>query len=420
MKKIGENVTTREIENLFLDNEDKNLGLFLKKSHEYEPIELVTIIHFLLSHLQTRGSLELHTNIATEDADVIQRQFYDYYILVCCILFNRNVTVRNRNGHILYTEDLYSKFISKLKSQDELYVRELTSNHIRDLKQRFFSKSDRVKNDEGLTFLIPCFDHLNDVGLEKSAYFHNPIRPKGPRDISVWFERLFQFNNLVISLPQFFYDLSIVINELVQNTHDWARTTYDDREYIKPNIRACAVNIFLEHKLSFKNSSYDHIHEYIKQISEADKKDIYSPDRQIKFDFTNEKVGICEISIFDTGPGMSSRWLHKDISQISNEDEVASVIQCFHKYFTSDSTSRMQLRGRGLSNVIGIIGFNGLLRVRTGRVLIQRNFFKEKINNEELSKGTITFDLEQNDLPLIKGTTISVLYPFVYTNTVKE
>ena len=105
---------------------------------------------------------------------------------------------------------------------------------------------------------------------------------------------------------------------------------------------------------------------------------------------------------------------------INSEEEVASVIQCFHKYFTSDSTSRMQLRGRGLSNVIGIIGFNGLLRVRTGRVLIQRNFFKEKINNEELSKGTVTFGLAQNNLPFLKGTTISVLYPFVYTNAVEE
>ena len=419
MKEINEHTPIRTIDNLFLFDEDKEIKLSLKKTHEYQPVELITITHFLLTHLQTRNNLTLHTNLSDEDANQIQKHFYDYYILVCCVLFKRNLVIKNLKGRILYTGDFYEKFISKLKSQEELYARDLSSNHIKEIKSRIFSPSNKSKNEEGLSFLIPCFDHLESSGLARSNYFYNSIKSKGPRDIAVWFERLFTFNDLKISLPHIFYDLSIVINELMQNTHDWARTTYDNENYISPNIRACSVNVFLENRLATDNS-YDHIHEYLKFIYESKKEDIYSPERQIKLEFTNEKVGICEISILDTGPGMARRWLQKDYNEIEKDEERLAVVECFNKYFTSDNTSRTQLRGRGLSNVIGIIGFSGLIRVRTGHTLLLRNFFRDKVKHQELQKGSIDFKLAEEGLPLISGTTISILYPFVYTSNVAD
>jgi hypothetical protein len=417
MKEITENTPIRTIDSMFLFDDDKELKISLKKTHEYQPIELITITHFLLTHLQTKDDLTLHINLSTEDTNNIQKNFFDYYIIVCCILYKKNLMIKNLKGQIIYTDDLYQILISKLKSQEELYARDLASNHIKELKSRFFSPKNKSKNEEGLSFLIPCFDHLQDYGLDRSNYFYNSIKPKGPRDIAVWFERLFTFNDLNISLPHIFYDLSIVINELIQNTHDWARTSFDNEEFISPNIRACSVNVFLENRLSIDNS-YDHIHEYLKLIRESKKEDIYSPDRQIKLEFTNEKVGICEISIIDTGPGMARRWLQKDYNEIDKNNEHLTVIECFNKYFTSDNTSRTQLRGRGLSNVIGIIGYSGLIRVRTGHTLLVRNFFREKVQKQELENGRINFKLAESGLPLVGGTTISILYPFVYTSNV--
>jgi len=414
MKEINQQTTIRGIDNLFITTDDDTLKISLKKSHEYQPIELITIIHFLLTHLQSKSKFELLTNIKTEELELVQKQFYDYYILVCCLLFKRNLTIRNSENNFLYTEDLYKKIIEKLKSQDELYARELNSNHIKELKTRFFSKSNKLKNSEGLSFVIPCFDHLADISLDRSNYFHNSLRPKGPKDIAVWFERLFSFNDIKISLPHMFYDLSIVINELMQNTFDWARTTYDDEDFIKPNIRACAVNIFLQDKIKLKDSSYDYIQDYLKQIFTTEKSKIRSTNGEIELDLENEKIAICEISILDTGPGMARRWLKRDYNNISFEDEGIAVIECFHKYFTSDRSSRSQLRGRGLSNVINIIGRSGFIRVRTGHVLIQRNFFKNNIQQEELQNSNLVFDHTNNNLPKINGTTISILYPFIY------
>jgi len=416
MKEINEKTTIKSIDNTFLFFEDNQIKIDLKKTHEYGPIELVTILHFILTHLQSNLVREIHTNISDNDYDQIQKKFFDHYILVCCLLFRPEVTIRNKNGKEIYTKDWHSKFISKLKSQEELYLREINSNHAKDLKERFFSATNKSKNNEGLSFLVPCFDHLADDGLDKSTYFYNPLRTKGPMDIEVWFKRLFQFNDLEICLPHIFYDLSIVINELMQNTSDWARTSFDDEKSINPNIRACAVNIFLEKRLQFEHSSYDDIQDYVKQIYDAKKEDIYSPERQIKLEFTNESIGICEISILDTGPGMASRWLKRDYKNIAKTDEINGVIECFHKYITSDNSSRTQLRGRGLSNVIGIIGFNGLIRVRTGRVLLVRNFFQHKIQSDEIENQNIEFNSIGDNMPLVGGTTISVLYPFVYTS----
>lgn len=415
MKEITESTSIREIDNFFLFDGDTELKILLKKTHEYQPIELVTIIHFLLTHIRDKKNLVLHTNISDEDANLIQTRFFDYYIIVCCLLFNKELKIVNARGHVIYTNDLFEKLINKLRSQEELYARDLNSRHIQEVKKRFFSSTDKSKNEEGLSFLVTCFDHLENSGLAKSNYLYHSNRTNGPRDISVWFERLFRFNDINISLSEIFYDLSTVISELVQNTHDWARTTFDNENFIKPNLRACSVNIFLEDKLSFDSSSYDHIHEYIKQVSNSEKAKLHSPNKQIQFEFTDQKRGICEISILDTGPGMASRWLKRAYSGIEKKEEVNAVISCFHKYFTSDASSKHQLRGRGLINVIGIIGRSGLIRVRTGHSLVQRNFLAKEVRNQELIEGKISFEIIEEGLSFVDGTTISILYPFVYT-----
>jgi len=420
LKGINRESTIRDIDNLFLTDDNTKIELFLKKAHDYKPVEQTTILQFLLTHLQGEKQIEIYSNITLSDYSIIQKNIIDYYLLVCCILFRKNIALKNQGGDQIYTEDWFSIFVNRLKSQQELYLRELNSNHAKDLKNRIFSSRNKTKNEEGLSFMVPCFDHLQEHGLDKSSYFYNSIKAKSPLDISVWFERLFSFNDLKLSLPSIFYDLSVVINELMQNTHDWARSTYDGLNEISPSVRACSVNIFLESKLSHENSAYDYIQEYIKQIYTSKREDIFSPKRQIKFDFANEKVCICEISVLDTGPGMASRWLRKDYKDISNKEELAAIIECFHKYFTSDNSSRTRLRGRGLLNVISIIGYSGLIRVRTGRCLIQRNFFKEKIESAELQKGEIDFKIVDNNLPLVSGTSISILYPFVYTSNVTQ
>lgn len=419
-KTLTNSISVREIDNLFINLDDTNLKVELRRTHDYNPIEFVTTLHFLLTQINNRKDLDLITNIPESSFENLSKSIYDNYILVCCILYDPNLKLRGLSGNSILTLDIFHDFISKLKTQEDLFISEPTNKVAKNLKSRFFSPANKSKNDEGFSFLIPVFDHLESEGLHSSAYLQNRIRSKGPRDIEVWFERLFRFNDVEISQTQIYYDLSIVINELMQNTNDWARTTFDDESYIRPNLRACSINIFLKNKLNHENSSYDHIHFYIKEILEAKLEDLHLPNRQTKFDFTNEKVGICEISILDTGPGMARRWLKKDYKDISHEDEVKAVIECFHKYFTSDNSSRTRLRGRGLTNVIEIIGLTGLIRVRTGRSMLLRNCFHNKVQQGELTNGKIEFDIRDSNMPYINGTSISVLYPFVYTTNAND
>jgi hypothetical protein len=204
----------------------------------------------------------------------------------------------------------------------------------------------------------------------------------------------------------------------MQNTSDWAKTSYDGENEILPNLRASLINIFLDEGLVKTDSGEDQVRFYLKNIYAAGLAKIKIPSKQIKLFgdevSENEKIGVCEISVLDTGPGMARRWLNKDYKEFNRDEELLAVKSCFLKHLTSDVSGKRQLRGQGLCNVISVIGEIGLIRVRSGRVLLIRDFNERNLDRKEIESGDLEFSIEENNMHLVEGTTVSILYPFLY------
>jgi len=414
MKELKENITVRDLDGLFIEKEELELKLSFKRTNEYQPLELASFIHFILSAIKHRPKMELITNIDSSDIQKIENEFYDHYDLMCLLLYKTDIILKDKNGKLINNESFINPFIRKLKSQNELFSNDLKSQHLKKFQKRNLSPKDSRKNKFGATFLIPCFDHQKANDLDKNYYLYNALKTKGPKDIELWVERLFRFSDLKIDLQNQLFDFAVVIHELMQNTHDWARTTFDDNFYVSPNIRACIIKISLEDGIVSHESS-DHVGSYIKEVVSGSKDDFNISNKQSKLPFYGEKVGLCEISVFDTGPGMARRWLKKDYPNFTEKEELDAVYKCFHKYFTSDISSNSHLRGRGLNNIINIIGKTGLLRVRSGGVLMLRNFHKNNLDEKEVSTSQLFFDVKDHGLPKIEGCSISVICPFIYS-----
>lgn len=88
-------------------------------------------------------------------------------------------------------------------------------------------------------------------------------------------------------------------------------------------------------------------------------------------------VRLIEISVFDTGPGMGLRWLAKkdgvqSYDQISIDDELAAVRECFEKHATTKS---VQNAGVGLYTAVNAMAkLNAFMTLRTGRMSLYQDF----------------------------------------------
>ena len=186
----------------------------------------------------------------------------------------------------------------------------------------------------------------------------------------------------------------------------------DDEIIYSPNYRSCIVNAFLRDQLEEGFSAYEEsINGYLKDLTNTDLGTLGFPNLQANL-FDADELGVLEISVSDTGPGMARRILGKDYDDIDETEEIDAVINCFQKYLTSDKSGARQVRGRGLSKVVQLIGKTGLVRVRSGNVSLVRNFLNHPLSRTELKEG-IEFD-ERHYLNKVEGTCISILYPFKY------
>ena len=85
---------------------------------------------------------------------------------------------------------------------------------------------------------------------------------------------------------------------------------------------------------------------------------------------------------------------------------------------TSDDSSESDFRGKGLTRILKIIGKTGLIRVRTGRTSIIRNFVEPPLDvTREIKNKEISFspwDDSRNGYEIAEGTLITIIYPFTY------
>jgi hypothetical protein len=153
--------------------------------------------------------------------------------------------------------------------------------------------------------------------------------------------------------------MGTILYELFKNTHEWARTDETGNEIahslrgIRFELHAGTRAVFLQHVFG-------------SQVLET-----YLSHRP--FCDADTKLRFVEISVFDSGPGLASRWLRRpiDIHEPLIE-EYQAILTCLSRHRTSGPGTH---RGKGLHNVMRTLSaVGGFLRIRTGRLSLQRDF----------------------------------------------
>lgn len=405
-------------------NGSSEFDMVLTKSKDFSPIVSASLTQFLLSTLRKKRSVRIKLDITQSQVKNILKYHFEYFNLLVICLFSENVLLLDKTEKAIPLDTLRYGFKKGLRIQEFAYSQSkskklppnvtFSKEDLKDYHDHFHN-SDNIH--KSICLGLVCFDHLERDRLNRTRYLNPTGETKSWEDIQSWVSRLFSYNRIqvsnVISHKNTIDDISVLINELFDNTNEWARTNYNNSKFYSPSARSCMLNIFKKDQLNNGFSGCEKtINQYLKGLTELDQSSLQIPELQSGM-FDSDDLGVIEISVVDTGPGMARRFLQLDYEDISDENEITAVIKCFQKYLTSDSSATRQIRGRGLSKVVNVIGSTGLIRVRSGHVAISRNFLEHPLDKDIDFSDGLRFDNKQH-LNQFEGTCISVLYPYKY------
>ncbi len=197
--------------------------------------------------------------------------------------------------------------------------------------------------------------------------------------------------------------IASILHELFKNTDQWARTDLKGVT-IRPAVRG--IRLELHH-----HSDRKWLQQYVgdsRSLSEF-VANVPSP--------LNGRFCFVETSVFDSGPGMAHRLENREIPEDDFDSEHAAVVRCLKKW---GSTSPQRHRGVGLHEVMtALTDTGGFLRLRTGRLSLQRDFAKlpyRPLSSQSSLEEPFLLDW-QNGAPLptkfprVEGTLLTMLIP---------
>lgn len=267
---------------------------------------------------------------------------------------------------------------------------------------------------KGHSVILPCFDHFSDRGgLLNSFYQGELIFAADAFDLSPFSSRLskllksINYNVGVKSFQTDFDNLTKIVYELILNTHEWARTDERNKKLF-PNCRGVYMRVFKAPPKSFQSKTAVNLS--IRGYFGAD---------DFKLNASGELYAI-EISVFDSGPGLVSRYIEANAEQVSIEDQVQIVKKCLTRHATSAKGQRSLHKGVGLDKVMSTLSGKGFLRIRTGSLCVYRNMRKNPYVEEVNSSEIALFDWRTgksddfSTLPSATGTVVSLIYPMTF------
>ncbi len=213
--------------------------------------------------------------------------------------------------------------------------------------------------------------------------------------------------------------ISSIFYELFKNTHDHARTGING-ETIKDSRRALFSRYYSKTQLVelLRNKDKGRFNQAESHV--ASLLGIYSESRIPPLS-PRSVVGIVELSVMDSGPGMAAKWLGRNTEDGNVQDEFSAVMECFGK---GQSTVAGGGRGFGLWKVLQHLkSMDGLIRVRTNRVHAVRQFSSLRHVGSDIQPEMIErpkealydwrrgFGQTQSEYPLMRGTLVSILVP---------
>jgi hypothetical protein len=195
--------------------------------------------------------------------------------------------------------------------------------------------------------------------------------------------------------------LAVLLRELITNTHNWARREPGKGRYER-SLRGARIEL---HNL--------HVEDFGKLTSEPVLRSYLGRTPLNRSD----RLHLVELSIFDCGPGLAAwRLWERGEGTPSVEAEHQAALECLRRHF---STSHEPARGIGLHEVLATISdLGGLLRVRTGRLQLYRDFaelpYDPRHGEDEPYLQDWQTRLGLTEAPPAVGTFYTLLFPLPY------
>lgn len=267
--------------------------------------------------------------------------------------------------------------------------------------------SDKVQNAldrsvRGHRTFLPCVDHSTKAKITPFYHANGSFRERSEFRrfaellISRRSETFVEGNSEVVQ------GLGSVLYELMHNTHDWARTEVNGTE-LRKSIRGILFTRQYLPETSIRKAAGENtaLEDYMRTIA----------GRR-----PSQPIHLAELSVFDSGPGLAARWLgqSEDVVDPTVDQEHDACVACLGVHRT---TSTEAYRGVGLFDVMNTLeSLSALVRVRTGRIAMLRDFTRSPLTEAEREFGpSLPLSPEHEGRPdglaLVAGTAFTVLFP---------
>ncbi|NVJ45485.1 MAG: hypothetical protein HWE07_00105 [Cytophagia bacterium] len=301
------------------------------------------------------------------------------------------------------------------------WEKEIISKHGEDLKNSlkepsklYFTRMDFLEL-KGRSVPLFCFDHdKSNRGLSKN--FYNRNRQLVTED-TLGFNLFRAFQKVGSNHPAIFRSsiksnlesFIALIHELFSNTHEHAKTN-EFGHNLYPNIRGIQLK-FHARKLANYLDLYSEFEGLVSYFNSG---------------FNTNQTGdlyLIEISILDSGPGLTKRFKELSEYNISINEEVEIIKSCLHRHNTSASGLQGEIKGLGLDRVLQTIDGKGFVRIKSGRVDVFKDMKAHRYTFHEKATDIELYDWKNNSptdftvYPATEGTLISIFYPLDYTQT---
>lgn len=272
-------------------------------------------------------------------------------------------------------------------------LRELGLRRLRILQGR-----DPRKGSRGPQLEIICADHINrpypETLYDVDEQGGGSLKPESAfRDVGRLMLRATMPEMTRPSLePRLFSAIGDALYELFRNTDEHARTDVRG-DHLRRSIRGIQARRHALRPADLENA-----------VRESPSLLKYCQRRQRRVG--RLQLQLIEFSVFDSGPGLASRWLGRPAAH--REEELKAINACFERH---RSTKSVRGRGMGLPIVIAALRErDGFFRVRTGRHSLYADLGEER----EVDFGTapkLRQWSDKDELPQANGTLFTFFLP---------
>jgi hypothetical protein len=310
----------------------------------------------------------------------------------------------------LYENELIFPVVSLVWNKKEIFNKKAIKNlrsYLRPKNVEISEKMQKTKALKGKKLLLVNFDHLPQEKLlpcfevngkynDNRTQLYNYLKPAITEIIG-------HSQVAGISFEYVGMDLIKIINELMKNTFQWAKSN-EKGAPLDPNFRGLLIKFYKKRRATFLEECKKH-----KGLT------TYFNSAWLK-ETGNNELYFLEISVFDSGIGFIDKFKSHNPKD-ANLSDIEIIKKCLIKHMTSSVGLEKDDKGIGLDDVLSTLDRIGFLRIKTGSKCVYRNLDKNPYRNVQLVKDMELFDWnrdsnsEYTDFTNAVGSVITILYP---------